>query len=223
MRLFISVFLCLLFTIVPVNSVENDIEYLAVFCNPGFNSEWVKYKPDLFFQASKWEDFENFLLIVKKRAGNRPVVIDIDSHGNDSGLWLEYKDIYGVPFSDGASVGYIAKKIQDSKIKQKRLKVLLEACFAGRAYKFTIRNNKNLSADYCNFEKIPKYPIYGIGDSHPNFGNLIYLQYRYNFQTYFVDLRSYEYTNLKDKVDEKSSKEDNIIRLFWTFLFTYGP
>jgi hypothetical protein len=192
----------LFFALLP--SAAQGKTFLAVFNNPGedFQQEWVG-KPVNYLQIGySWRDLDSFLSEVAQRAdASDNVVIDIDCHGSDGGLWLQYEDpTKNKWISRGCSVGYVVNEI-DKYLSDKNVTLLLEACYSGRAYRKTIRKNEPwfrggyIPADHIG---VPRFPIYGIGSSTVNFGNYIYLQYTHPEQRlHFEDLRHYEKDVLK--------------------------
>jgi hypothetical protein len=224
--LFIYLIIC-----APSVGSKSEMPYLAVYQQPGFNFEWKKYDPDLFFTGADWRDFSTFLYVVKKKAGNRPIIIDVDCHGFDN-LAMQYKDIADNEENHQASLGYICNEIDRQNLNEKKLTLILEACFAGRVYKKSMRGadphlnavlNLNIGDKWENYNKIPKYPILGMDAQHFNVCNFSYLQYRYNFRPYLKDLRMYEDIQELPEPDlNHFSPEVATIKSLWATLFLYG-
>lgn len=185
-------------------------EFLAVFNNPGFKFalEWTGIHVDYIETAKDWKQFHKFLKEVEHRAaGYDTVVIDVDSHGDDIGLVLGYKDKHDQETIHVCSMGYICNEI-DKHFPKHNVVLLVEGCYSGRAYSQTIRGNEKPAwfdrrvNVVGNHRRVPVFPIYGIGAETPNFSNYIYLQYSCpNMRRHFEDLRVYEDHRLPEKQD----------------------
>lgn len=169
-------------------------EFVAVFSMPGTKDCWRDQKPDLFFTASDWDDFDLFLKVVKKEAKSRKIVIDIDSHGSvDGELYIEYKN-FGVTFSQEANLGYICNEIE-KYISPKKITLLLESCCSAAVYK-NLHEEVSIHSDGDCFEpykytRATLYPIYGVGEQLC-WDNVIFLQRKYGLYAAFKDLREWE-------------------------------
>lgn len=222
MKKFLSMLFILLFiACTPAGLADCEQPYFAVYMNQGFNLEWDKYHPDLVFVAPNWEQFDLFLEIVKKKAGKRKILLDIDTHGDDGGFFIQFFDRYGQFYSSGASMGYIVNHVE-KYLDEKKVTLIMEGCFSGRAYKNTIRDNFGVDPLRENHKGITVMPIYGIGSVHYNVGNFIYLEYKYNIRPFFEDLRHYELDELEVKDLSTNSPEMLLIRELWGILFLYG-
>lgn len=177
-----------LMTSVRSQMMQQPKPFVAVFCSQEFEWVWVeKHQPDKLEVADEgWSEFEKFCKDVKKEANGRPIVIDLMVHGNDSGLAVTVP-----PFAQVTSMGYVVNTIEKN-VGTKNITVLLEACFSGSAYYYTIRN-QDRAKPLLNHAGVPAFPIYGVGSGFSNYGNTVYLQWLYGSQGYFEDLRNYEY------------------------------
>lgn len=222
MKFLISLVLSLLLLIPSVGAIDTNREFIAVFCNDTLEKPWYKQNPDLLYLAKSWSNLDDFLLLVREQAKNRPILIDIDCHGEDGGLYIQYdldKDEF---FTERASVGFVLNRIE-SYIRKDKLTVLFEACYAGRAYKNTLKNNKFITLYGDNYRgDRPSYPVYGIGSSYKNISNFIFLQYKYKVRPYFVDLRRYQLESLGAKDTNKDSKDHTLITYLWRVFYLYG-
>ena len=222
MRFLLAVFVSF-FLALPAGLTAPTKPFLAVFCNPGFQSEWDKYNPDYLFVARDWNDFEPFVQEVKRQAGSRDIELDVDVHGEDYGLYLEYRALHQGSFqrvSYRSTVGYMVKSI-DRYLSGNHPVVYLEACYSGRAYKNTIRRNPVFKGDgdiSDNYRTIPRFPIYGVGSRTINYGNFIYLQKYYNTRVFFEDLRKYERMPLDTKETDMRSAINQVLRMSWVTL-----
>lgn len=175
-------------------------EYVAVYCSPEFAWVWKnKYHPDLLWVSHGFDDFDDFCRETRRRAGERPIVLDLDVHGNDDGLYA-YPEVNGSFKTSHTTMGYIVNQLVYF-LGDKHPVVLLEACYAGNAYQNTIRNN---SRDELNYNPLPPFPIYGTGSGSVNWGTTVFIQYKYNLRLYFEDLRLYE------QIPAKQHEEENI-------------
>lgn len=222
--LYSLVFTCLFF-LPPV--FGEDKPYLAVYCNPGFESEWQYTKPDLLWEAKDWEDFDEFLDTVKRRAGHRRIELDIDSHGDKTGLYLQYikynketSHIEGGSYR--ATFGYICNLI-DTRLDPRKVTVYSEACYAAVAYVETIRSNAapyQFGGTIQDHPDVPIYPIYGESNI-ANWGNSIYLGHKYGVTSFFSDIRQYE-TKILPPMDENDQSQANMsARMIWAVLRSY--
>lgn len=195
-------------------SADEQSSYLAVFANNGFQWEWRGLNPDLEVYTTSWGDFDSFCRVVNHEAKDRPIIIDIDSHGDDVGLILATPTEAHI-----ASLGYIVKEIH-KRLPHRQVTLLIEGCYSGRAYKRTIRGNKWFPKDpedqIDNYEEIPDFPIYGIGSDTVNFGNFIFLQNKMQSYFYYEDLRQYEYEDLKPKITNEA--DTRVINEYKTFI-----
>lgn len=189
-------FLCFLSSLIVLsvpNSADQD-KYLAVFCTTASDKEttetcihdWDRFDPDKLVLAKEWSQLEPFLDLVAKEAGNKPIILDIECHGNDSSGLLS-TDIDG---SDIASLGWLLKKI-DSKLHGKDLTMVLEACYPSQCMERSLKvlrhlEYKNIHLD--SFDDPITFPIYS-NLGNVNYNNLVYLQYHFNVRLYFQDLR----------------------------------
>lgn len=203
-KLIISIALCLiLFT--PAWGWKEKKPYLAVYCCPGFEIFWPSIKPDNFCLAFDWSQFDDFLRKTKKEANGRPIEIDIDCHGNETGLVISYDDgRTGLPVAKNTSMGFIVNHIE-TILHGEKVTLLIECCYSGRVYKETIRASK--SGESCNH--VPQFPIYGGSFNHMNLNNFIYIQYKTKCHRYFEDLRKYETKEGDMKMDENENSIDH--------------
>lgn len=210
----------------PADGAKSEKPFIAVFINPGAQLWWDKYKPDLIFTASSWDDFPLFCKMVKQAAkGRQDVYIDIDCHGSDIDgmLYLQYAAFQQL-YSYKASIGYVLNELAAAKIKP--TKMLLEACYSEIVMESGIRNTDFAQTSLipgdqvedCKLKEI-KYPIYGIGKT-VNISNLIYLQDKYNVHASFQDMRPY--INKPVAKPDKDSRIEYKLRALFTFLYTYG-
>lgn len=182
------------FTLSTSGLAQDDQPYLAVFCSTGFyNQFWKKYQPDAYHETHRWDTLDDFVIYVKKQAGSRRILFDIDCHGMpDTGLLCLVKvnpdnseQLYQ------ASFGYIVNQL--NKLNPKNLTVLTEACYAGYVFTRSLKPKQNTYTETVTVEqakKFPTYPIYGVGKVN-NYGNFIYHQYKLNLNIEFNDLRKF--------------------------------
>jgi hypothetical protein len=202
--------------LLPPATAKEPKHFVAVYSMPHTAKLWSKFDKeiDLFFVSENFADFPVFLEIVRQKAGKRHIDLDLDMHGNDSGLAMFDGETHPNTPNSIASVGYICNKI-DERLDPKRVTLLLESCYSGRALAYTL--NKNSPWDGKFFEDHParpKYPIYGIGAKSVSIGNLIYLQYRSGKQFVIEDIRRYEHDDLGEKIEDYK----NSPYTFWLFL-----
>ena len=178
--------------------------YVAAFTSVEFEDQWSgSCEPDFKFVYHSWGDFPKFIEKAKEKAGNRPLVIDIDVHGDEDGFYVyspcivtyesdDFPDetfIYG--YYEKASMGYIYQVLESKLRHRKNTTVLIEACFAGNAY-HTIRGNKEESSYIKNYPYYPDIPIYCVGSGFANPDISMMLQTKYHINNYYKDIRDYE-------------------------------
>lgn len=195
----ISLLLLLLVVMInPAFAAADKVKgtYTAVFCSQEFDDCWDDMKVDNLFIPKAWKDLDVFLDTIVAESGDKPIVIDLQVHGWDDGLYIttgyEKYAYTGMnnehKIMEGTTFGKVINKITE-KLGHRQLIVLCEACFAGSAYKNTI-NNPKYKPEYCS--AMPPYPVIGSGDNFSNWGNTVYCQYLYNCPINFEDLRMYE-------------------------------
>jgi len=198
----VIVLLAILFLVTMLPADCRDPEtFKAVFANPGFlNRYWKDKHIDASMESRSWTSFDAFCADVSQRAAGRPVLMDVDVHGNSDGFFLTWKDKPTAKEDNReckASMGFIAN-VLDRHFLPGQLTFLTEACYSGRAYKYTIRNNSSYRMEEDEFMEdhpgVPTYPCYGIGSRTTNSGNLVFLVYeRGNTDPVHIeDLRIYE-------------------------------
>jgi len=218
------IMLALPLSIVPAEPIENKKEFVAVFTFPGTHKFWRKYNPDLYFVASDWDDFDVFLKEIKERSGHKPVVIDLDVHGADGWLYLQYGSGYGEPLTYQASLGYVCNEI-DKYLPPKRVIFLLEACHPEVVYKnlhnpIFIHDGGDLVEPYKS-NTAPPYAIWAVGRTF-NFGNLIFLERKYNVYAGFMDMRLFEDRPVEIQDNNLNSAENVTLYGVWKMLLTFG-
>lgn len=215
---------------------DNEKSYLAVFCNPDFEKEWSFIHPDYLCTAFNWAQLDDFLQSTKRNAHGRPIEIDFDCHGAPGGLYLKYPSQYHGDHYEThlASMGYICNHI-DKYFNSKKITVIIEACYSGRVYQETIRNNAGvtdvpdslteITTERCIEDHlgIPQYPIYGVGLNIPGIDNFVYLEYITKIRPYFMDLREIE--TMKDQIQPATEELQEAAvmdeRLFEKFIAQY--
>lgn len=232
-KFIISLFLVFCMTAQPVDAVVNRLPsdpYLAVIADPSLYWMYGKVPKDFIYMAEDWDNFPEILRAIKKSSNGKKIVLNLMVHGENDGLyfqWItqrEYNEGSKNYHTDRASFGYVINNIE--RILGNDVVVFVEACYSGRAYKNTIRNCKRYSP-YDNVEdynKIPIFPIYGIGSAAANAGPLSLLQYNGDISipedNLFEDLRVYDlYTpNSKtldpyeDTSEEKPGRKFSILK-----------
>lgn len=205
-----------------------DKEYVAVFGSKRLSTFeqplgvkhnlWDEYYPtDYILYSEEFEDLDVFLATVRRNAGNRPIVIDIECHGDpmDGLLHLESHEDGS---DDAASMGYLVKKI-DHYLGDKDVTVTLEACFS----RFIMESSLDPAIEVetplfhiAKFNKPIDFPIYGIG-LIPNYNNFIYAQYEAGIDFRIEDLRRYRHKPV-EPVHFLTDKEDADINEAYTIL-----
>lgn len=213
---FLALLLIILMLLVgqPVKT-ETQKPFLAVFTSKDFVNVWYRQKPDLLFQGKDFKQLDDFLALVKLKAGKRPILLDFDIHGNAFDGFLSIDD----QGSDECSTGYLIKRI-DQILKHKKLTVFLEACHARITIERTLRSKLTLETPDLHiegYEGYPKFPIYGVGRT-AGWDNVIYLQYKYNIRLFFEDERDFI-----DKPAEKSDPAEEKVRILDVMLQHFRP
>lgn len=202
-------------------AAEPKRPFLAVWCTPYFDQFWVHLKPDYIQVAYDWDNFDSFLDDVAKKAGNRPIDLDIDVHGLEH-LTLQYVDYRTEQWvSKRATFGYLINHIE-KHLRGRNVTLLVESCYGGHVYKHTIRNNKpepGVKVEDCNH--VPSFPVYGGTYGHMGMGNLVYLQYVSGFRYAFNDLRRWEKDPCESiDSDEESPFHQELVQV-WNFFKKY--
>ena len=176
--------------LLPQGLFKGKRHFLAVYSMPNQWTEiWSCAKPDLYFESSDFKDFPVFLEVVKQKAGNQEIDLDLDMHGNEDGLALFQS--HNTEDTE-CSFGYLLNEI-DAHLNTKKVTVISEACYSGRAFYNTRSDNFKLyGKHYVDHPTMPKYKIYGIGALSVNCGNFIWLQYKTGTHVFFHDLREYK-------------------------------
>jgi hypothetical protein len=227
MRIVLALILLVL-SISPVSGeYSHSSKFLAVIANPGSMklSGWRRIRPDFVRSIDDWQTLEPILQEVRRQAGNREVILDIDCHGSpDSGLMaLSYK-AYNKDFSNFASVGYVVNKIYKAFGRSSKLTVLLEICHPQFCYNRTLKTKIDLDSEDCHVQSFIKdvpWPIYGISNPHKdhtkspaNWNNSVLMSVATNHTQYIQDLRK-DYGKPVRPVENKVTEA-----LLWTN-FTY--
>lgn len=217
--LILSACLLLFVTINPSQGVNvGPKPFVAVFVTPEFemlwHSEWspamAHHEPNKIFAAKHgWTDFDKFCKDTVKEAKGRPIVLDLDVHGEDHGLAVKLGKPDEAHTWSITTVGYVMHTIEED-IGSDNLTVLLEACYSGNAYYYTIRGSSN---PVLNCEDIPPFPVYGVGSGFSNWGATVYLQYVYGSEGYFEDLRDYELITPRIHEKEDPNNDDMSVTL----------
>jgi hypothetical protein len=100
------------------------------------------------------------------------------------------KDLIG---DDRASMGYILNRVQ-KHLKGRDVIVLFESCHPASAYKNTIRGATVIdkSDNIEDFRGVPQFSVWGVGDGFSSIGPIMYIQLKYNFRKWFVNLVEYD-------------------------------
>lgn len=207
-KVLLTLLAALFLSVLPANT-EDDKPFLAIYANPGFYKTWIKYNPDLYYESSNFEEFHDFVQMVRTVSQGRPVIVDLDCHGNpDLGLLVLLEKNH----SSRASFGYIVNELK--ALNAKKLTVLTEACYGGYVYQKSLKYSKH---SYRKTDlilengKTPAYPVYGI-NKYLNWGNFIYAQYHYKIDIEKFDLRKLKPINYDDlDLDEHSPMSSLII------------
>lgn len=187
----LAIAICLFFAFcfLPA-SCEPEQTYLCVFASVDQKvmHDWDKFTTDILLFTYDWKSFPAFLKVVESET--RPgetINLVLDVHGDQ---FLTIVPENG-NVSD-ASFGYVVSNIEKI-LKDRKVRLFCEACFAGNAYRDSIRNNLPCYPQFngeCNH--VPKFPIYGIKSGGLSYGNVVWQQFYYNRIVNFVDLRIYE-------------------------------
>ncbi len=197
MNKMLAILACLLLlSVVPADCQEKE-QYLAVFdASPDtyshirVNEDWAKFNPDLLVESSRFTDFSAFLKTVKDQSQGRPILLDIDCHGSETGYLATTED-----GEDECTIGYLLNQI-DEQLAGKKVTVCLEACYSAICYSKNLHNKQVVNFRSYHFQPYknaePSYPVYGElvnGKSTINYNNLTFLQNHFNLPIYMVDLR----------------------------------
>lgn len=168
-------------------------EYIAVIASHDLSVHWSdefpQFKRDYYIEPNDFNELGPVLDDIVKQAAGKPIYLDFEVHGDDSGLQIRWDDHHGI--SD-ANMGYIVHQIEKHCAGKLSL-VTFESCYAGRAYKNTIRGVKPDGKERIyNYPTVPSFAIYGTGDNHGVIGQPMYLQHMHGERNWWVDLRDYD-------------------------------
>jgi hypothetical protein len=167
--------------------------YTAVICSSDLRKPWFDRHPsfgvDSIYTPVDWSSLDKILGDIKAKAGSQTIYLDFAVHGNYDGLWL-----CSDKTDNAATFGYVVNHIE-TQMKGIRAVILFESCYAGAAYKLTIRgkrysNNPDYFAEDCSH--IPTFPCWGTGDNFQTIGPIMYLQVKHNIRSWALDLREYD-------------------------------
>ena len=194
-----------------------------------------KYQFDYKARPLYWDDFPAELKEIADKAGQRPIVLDLLVHGWSDGLYLFDTDVVPgmvIQTSDRASMGWVLREIGD-KLRGHEVTVLFESCFSGMAYHNTIRGavKQGPYDNISDYPIVPTFPVWGAGSNFSVVGPIMYIQWKYNFRRWFVDLRQYDSlgpnkpVGVMEKEDPVTglSKTTSEIQQVWHFFNTQIP
>lgn len=206
-------FVLVLLSCGPASSIEDE-RFIAVYMNPGFYEQYWDHERLSYYETGKtWGSFDGFCRRAAHLAKGRPVVLDLDVHGNDGGLFLDYSEVVKgkqVFRTYRASFGFIVNCIERN-FAPGQVTLMTEACYSGRAYYYTMRNNPldmTLGCRIENHKDVPKFPIIGVGSITSNYGNLIFLEFidpLHKLRS--EDLRQYEFRKPGPKYRSQSPQD----------------
>jgi len=188
------VFFAVLFTTPAACAPEGP--YTATIASADLSWIWghPQNKVDYFAVPRDWDDLPVLLQRIAIDSGGRPIVLDFHVHGYDRGLILCQERPIPLPsYMDRCTFGWLLNQIETA-LAGRSVAVLMESCYAGRAYHYSIRNETMISPrdNIGDYEGIPSFPIYGTGDSFSNVGNIMFLQWKYRFRNWWVSLSDYD-------------------------------
>ena len=166
---------------------EDNTPYIAVYGQKGFEFFWENENVDFTMFSDTWEDLDDFVDKVNKKAKGREVIIAIDCHGTSGGFLCLAPDFKEPCY---ASMGYLLNQLD--RVKKLRF-VTMEACFAAHAMATTRVNvdpDRERGSVYENHPAVPTYPIYGVNNV-VNWGNAVWAQVYEGEDINIHDLREY--------------------------------
>ena len=217
--------LCLFLFFLPAYAEPEP--FLAVYSSPDFDeTDWHKYHPNIHYKNPSWRAFDEFLAQVAKEAGDRPITLDIQCHGDaeNTGYFLKFGERNGHPVYKECTAGYLFNHIE-KYLGKKKLTVCCEACYGAGVYKKTIRGNKpaSVASDRLveNCDHVPPFPIFGMIETISSYNNFIFLQYYHHIRAVFVDYRQYEYV---EKLRDHDGNEElsDLVKSVWYTLHSFG-
>jgi hypothetical protein len=225
MRKLISLLLAISCTFILSSEANSSDKspYIAVFANPGTKrlSGWDKVKPNFYVESGDWENLDPFLEDVKRKAGRRPLIIDIECHGSPvTGMLVIQYSSFGRDQSDTASMGYVMKKIMARFKDKKNLEVCLEACHSSVCWDKSLNLGATIESEDFHVdspkEPVP-FPVYGVGPT-VNVNNFVITQRLVNIRPFFYDLRTYT----EGKEPELSKESQDAIVAAFRMLYLWG-
>lgn len=195
---------------VPGGQPVTKEPFFAVYVSPDLTDYWKGKKVDYYQEAGNWEDFRFFIYQVNERAGGRPVVIDIDVHGDKEGfLYINSDNFYA------ASEGYLLNQLD--RVDNLEI-VLQESCYAGTVFKrslhpkMTVEYSGNVVEDYKG--NLP-YPIMGV-DNVINYNASINDQFRSGYRINYNDLREFTFKDPGEPIPGSNNPKSQSLRWFTT-------
>lgn len=197
----LAIVIALVISIVtPVQAGVVTKPYVAIICSEDLRSNWFSvghFKCDYISTLYEWDNLDDQLRIIEKKAGTRPIYLDMFVHGYDA---LAVRS-YVKKTRDIASMGYAVNHI--ARVFNGHPFVLtFESCYAGKTYHDSIRGARitDFGANVEDCELMPTFPIYGAGPNFSTIGPIMYLQYTRGFRRWWQDLRMYDPQGLNMKV-----------------------
>jgi hypothetical protein len=205
MKKLFALFLALiLITLVPAAIAKDSRPYICVWGQPGYNrfDGWDNIQVDYQRVSDNFSTLGSFLAEAKNRAGSRPVVVDVEAHGDPSnGLLALQFQAFNELYTNEASVGYVVKECDKYFGKDKNFTLVLESCYGGMCYSRTMHNKAYIEETELHvdsFDKVPSFPIYAISSplgpeySPPNYNNTVLLSVIHDCHLMIHDCREDE-------------------------------
>lgn len=185
-------------------------------------SDWQYIETDYNQPILNWSDLDDHLAKIKALAGNRPIILEMQVHGDDYLIIDESVKLPGgeIHLARKASMGFLVNHIEKN-LPIDRLTVIMDTCFAPSVYKNTIRNNNYQFGTFTeNCYHVPTFPIYGINQNIISWNNVVFLQYLFGVPANFTDLRKYEQAPTGTKNTNSNSKECKTLLTIWYVLIS---
>jgi hypothetical protein len=177
-----------LFLMIPGGLAKDKEPFKAVYCSPDLKQYWMRKQVDYFHEAETWDDLRLFVSEVNRQAEGRPVVIDIDVHGEPEGYLYICKGRNGEDYA--ASEGFLVNQLD--RVENLQI-VLQESCYAGVVFKKSLHQPREISYNGNVIEDYKgklEYPIMGV-DNVINYNASINDQFNTGYRLNYNDLREY--------------------------------
>lgn len=194
MKHLLALFLVFFLLVPPAVALKETGTFVAVICSHDLMIHWNGTFPtDYLISPNTWDELDAVLDDIIIKAHGQPIFLDYMVHGDETGLQIRWSHDGREGTVDNATMGYVLNHTWQH-LRNRRAMICFESCYAGRAYKNTIRgwHSNDPEENVEDYQGVPSFPVYGTGDDHDVIGQPMYLQYVHRVRRWWVDLRVYD-------------------------------